>query len=72
MERLLNAIPRGKNKEQRASNASRIDRINGIGERYIRNIAQSKRFFNDYKRSGVNNARKRTYSQNTYMGYNKG
>ena len=73
MARLLNAIPRdGATKEQRSSNMKRMGRIINIGERYVRNIAQSKRFSNDYERSGVENARKRTYSQNTYMGINVG
>lgn len=73
MARLLNAVPRdGDTREQRMSNQSRMGRIINIGERYVRNIAQSKRFSNDYKRSGVESARNRSYSQNTYMGYNNG
>lgn len=51
---------------------NRISRIGSIADKYTRNIAQSKRFSNDYQRSGVENARKRTYSQNTYMGVNAG
>lgn len=43
------------------------------GERYVRNIAQSKQFSNDiYQGRGLEVARGRGYSQNTYMGYNKG
>lgn len=74
MARLLNAVRTYPNdtKEQRTSNQSRFGRIIGIGERYVRNIAQSKRFSDDYNRSGVENARKRSYSQNTYMGINAG
>ena len=43
------------------------------GERYVRNIAQSKRFFNDISEGrGVDVARGRGYSRNTYMGINAG
>lgn len=52
---------------------NRVSRIEEIGNRYVRNIASSKRFANDiYKGRGLDVARSRTYSQNTYMGYNNG
>lgn len=77
MARLLNrqgevAERRNATKEERQDNQRRFGRIISIGERYIRNIAQSRRFSNDYERKGVNQARQRTYSQNTYMGINAG
>lgn len=77
MARLLNrhgrvAERRNATKEERQDNQRRFGRIISIGERYIRNIAQSRRFTNDYERSGVEQARNRTYSQNTYMGTNAG
>lgn len=74
MARLLNAIPRdGDTKEQRSKNFSRFGRIIKAGERYVRNIAQSKQYANDiYGGKGVDVARGREYSQNTYMGINAG
>ena len=77
MARLLNrqgkvAERRNATKEERQDNQRRFGRIISIGERYVRNIAQSRRFANDYERSGVDQARNRTYSQNTYMGINAG
>ena len=52
---------------------ARISRISEIADRYVRNIAQSKRFANDiYGGKGIGAARNRKYSQNTYMGSNKG
>ena len=52
---------------------NRISRIGEIAERYIRNIAQSRRFANDVNNGkGIDVARGRRYSQNTYMGINAG
>lgn len=52
---------------------NRIGRIGNIADRYIRNIAQSKRFANDvYSGKDLKVARGREYSQNTYMGINAG
>ena len=62
----------GLDKNGRATALQRMNRTMAIGDKYVRNIAQSKRFYNDYKRSGVESARKRSYSQNTYMGINAG
>jgi hypothetical protein len=65
MARLTNAIPSD-------GNLRRWGRVISIGERYIRNIAQSKQFTSDFIRSGAALARGRAYSQNTYMGLNNG
>lgn len=52
---------------------NRINRIGEIASRYTRNIASSKQFANDINNGkGVNTARGREYSQNTYMGINAG
>ena len=74
MGRLLNAIPRdGDTKEQRQNNQRRMGRILRAGDRYVLNIAQSKQYANDiYGGKGVDVARRREYSQNTYMGINAG
>ena len=74
MARLLNAIPRdGDTKEQRQNNQRRMGRILRTGDRYVLNIAQSKQYANDiYGGKGVDVARRRAYSQNTYMGVNAG
>ena len=74
MARLLNAIPRdGDTKEQRQNNQRRMGRILKAGDRYVLNIAQSKQYANDiYGGKGVDVARGREYSQNTYMGFNNG
>lgn len=74
MARLLNAIPRdGDTKEQRQNNQRRMGRILRAGDRYVLNIAQSKQYANDiYGGKGVDVARRRAYSQNTYMGFNEG
>lgn len=54
-------------------NSARVKRIMAIESRYVRNIAQSKRFRNDLNQGrGFDVARSRSYSQNTYMGYNAG
>ena len=51
----------------------RISRIGEIAERYTRNIAQTRTFANDiYGGRGVETARGRAFSQNTYMGINAG
>lgn len=50
-----------------------MGRIMRAGERYVMNIAQSKQYANDiYGGKGVDVARGREYSQNTYMGFNNG
>ena len=75
MARLLNATRDvdATSSEERRNKQSRFGRIVEIGSRYVRNIAQSKRFANDiYQGRGLDVARGRTYSQNTYMGYNNG
>lgn len=74
MARLLNAIPRDSDtKEQRDKNFKRFGRILKVGDRYVLNIAQSKQYANDiYGGKGVDAARRRAYSQNTYMGVNAG
>ena len=61
---------------QRSRNKSEgaIKKTISTGRRYIRNIAQTKQFAKDVEdfNNGLTTARKREYSQNTYMGQNKG
>ena len=67
MERIIKAQYDAKKSTDTIMNTMRI------GERYVRNIAQSKRFSNDvYGGRGIDAARGRKYSQNTYMGINAG
>lgn len=67
MERILKAQYDAKKPLESMMNTMRT------GERYVRNIAQSKRFFNDISEGrGVDVARGRGYSRNTYMGINAG
>ena len=76
MARLLNATrerDKATTKEGRQNTMKRLGRIIEIGERYTRNIAGSKQFTNDFfSDRGVDGARGRQYSQNTYMGINAG
>ena len=52
---------------------SRNRKVTDAASRYTRNIAQSKRFANDLSNDrGLEVARSRGYSQNTYMGRNEG
>ena len=63
----------GLDKFGRADAMKRMNRTMAIGDKYVRNIAQSKSFANAiYGGKGVDVARSRQYSQNTYMGYNNG
>lgn len=58
---------------ERGNSISRVERTIAAGDKYVRNIAQSKRFANDvYSGKDLSVARGREYSQNTYMGYNNG
>ena len=74
MARLENAIRQrsATTAEERRSKQARLGRVIEIGGRYTRNIASSKRFANDVNERGVDSARGRSYSQNTYMGINAG
>ena len=54
-------------------NNARVDLINRIASKYVTNIAATQRFANDiYGGRGLDVARGRGYSQNTYMGINAG
>ena len=58
---------------ERGKSLKAIGRTLETGDRYIRNIAQSKRFASDvYNGRGIGAARSRRYSRNTYMGINAG
>ncbi len=54
MARLTNAISSD-------GNLRRWGGVISVGERYIRNIAQSRQFANDFTRSGAQSARRREY-----------
>ena len=52
--------------------AERWKKAESAGNKYIRNIAQSKTFANSVNNGDLKGARSKQYSQNTYMGYNNG